>query len=281
MSDDLREAIEALKSELESASMICNEEGCPREDRADRKILVVIIDKIDAILAAHPAPVADAESLWEAAEAVLAVLGVGIAPGMHHMATLEGRIAWFDRMVPVRERLRVALSRSPSPVANAAPLRKALHEISKRLHHSGLKDMSPLSVNEFLDSLMRIADAAIESDPLADDPSEIAARRRIEEPDRGKGITLRERILDAIGNCDDEVVLRLRVERAEREKQTAIDLFHHEQDENAALREKLADYVAYYEAVKAYWQPDKEADETWGIIARIEERRRLDPEAIK
>ena len=43
--------------------------------------------------------------------------------------------------------------------------------------------------------------------------------------------------------------------------------------EKRELTAELADYRAYYDFVKAFWQPDKEADETWALIARIEARR--------
>jgi hypothetical protein len=46
----------------------------------------------------------------EAAEGVLAILEIGSDPGLHHMITLEGRVAWINRMIPRRERLRVVLA---------------------------------------------------------------------------------------------------------------------------------------------------------------------------
>ena len=52
----------------------------------------------------------DREKLVAASTDTLAILEVGYGPGLHHMETLDGRAAWLDRMMPVRERLRAALS---------------------------------------------------------------------------------------------------------------------------------------------------------------------------
>jgi hypothetical protein len=51
--------------------------------------------------------------LREACVDVLAVLEIGIHPGLHDMGTLDGRAAWIDRMKPVRERIRAALIDEP------------------------------------------------------------------------------------------------------------------------------------------------------------------------
>jgi hypothetical protein len=71
------------------------------------------ITRLNAANARAAAVSLDNALLLAAAEAALAVLEVGVDPGPHHMATLEGRAEWIDRMTPVRERLRAALASAP------------------------------------------------------------------------------------------------------------------------------------------------------------------------
>ena len=82
-------------------------------ERVEREVSLVISKHeyqkpaVDAIMAIVDE---DREKLVAASTDTLAILEVGYGPGLHHMETLDGRAAWLDRMMPVRERLRAALS---------------------------------------------------------------------------------------------------------------------------------------------------------------------------
>ena len=67
------------------------------------------------------------QDLRELLREALEVLEAGTDTGLINMSTIEGRIAWNDRMRPIRERIRATLSH-PSPEAgkDAMPIPNAI-----------------------------------------------------------------------------------------------------------------------------------------------------------